>query len=155
MKDLKKKDLTKEEIIKKITNKEIYDIDYDFAVKAADNIKFTQCHRYSTYHYKTILAILKSKLATISDKDDKLAYLNCLSVNYTSLSNTDIFDVIISILTGGFIGVSFIDKSNDIIYKIAAIIFIIAFLCIKTYALTTRKWSFYDKLFEHLKNGIE
>lgn len=155
MKDLKKKDLTKEEIIKNITKKEIYDVDYDFAVKAAENIKFTRCHKYSTYHYKTILAIIKSKLATISDKDDKLAYLNCLSVNYSSLSKTDIFDVIIGILSGSFIGVSFIDKSNDIFYKVAVITFIIVFLCLKIYALTTRKWSFYDKLFEHLKNDIE
>ena len=147
--------LKKEEIIKNISDKEIYDIDYDFAVKAAENIKFTQCHRYSTYHYKTILAIVKSKLATISDKDDKLAYLNCLSVNYSSLSKADVFDIVIGILSGSFIGVSFIDESNDIIYKIAVIIFIIAFLCLKIYVLTTRKWSFYDKLFEHLKNYIE
>lgn len=147
--------LKKYEIVRSITDKEVYDIDYDFAAKATENIDFTQCHKYSMYHYKTIHAIIKSKLSTLSDKDDKIAYLNCLSVNYTSLSNADIFDVIISILTGGFIGVFFIDKSNDIIYKIAAIIFIIAFLCIKTYALTTRKWSFYDKLFEHLKSNVE
>jgi len=147
--------LKKEEIIKNISAKEIYDVDYAFAVKAAENIKFTQCHRYSTYHYKTILAIVKSKLATIREKDDKLAYLNCLSVNYASLSKADIFDVIIGILSGSFIGASFIDESNDIIYKIVAIIFIIAFLCLKIYVLTTRKWSFYDKLFEHLKNDIE
>ena len=147
--------IQKEKIIKSVANKEIYDIDYDFAVKAAENIEFTQCHKYSVYHYKTLYSIVMEKLNTINDKNDKIAYLNCLCVNYTSLSKSDIFDVIISILTGSFIGASFLDESNDGIYKIAAIILIFAFLCLKIYVITTRKWDFYDKLFEHLKNNIE
>ena len=85
-------------------------------------------------------------------KNDRKTLLNDIE---NCLAEADIFDVIIGILSGSFIGASFIDESNDIIYKIAAIIFIIAFLCLKIYVLTTRKWSFYDKLFEHLKNDIE
>lgn len=149
------KELTKEMIIKGISDKVIYDIDYDFAVRAAENIKFTRCHEYSTYHYKTILAIIKSKLATISDNDEKLAYINCLSVNYSSLSRTGDLKEIIAILSGGSALSFFTNVPNGAISKIIIIILPIVLLFVEIYISTTRKWSFYDKIFEHLKSNIE
>lgn len=149
-----KKELTKEKIVRYITDKEIYDIDYNSAVKAVENIKFTKCYKYSEYHYKTIFAILKSKLDMMSDKDDKIAYLNCLRVNYTALSKPEVFAVIIGILTGDVVKVAFLEKSNDVICNLAIIILVIAFSCLTAYALTSRKWSFFDKLLEHLKDNI-
>ena len=149
------KKFKKDDIIKDISDKEIYDIDYYFALKAAENINFTQCNKYSTYHYKTILVILRSKLETMSNKDDKLAYLNCLSVNYASLSITDAFDIFIGLLSGSCIGVSFFSVPGEIISKVLAIILIVFFLILKVYVLTTRKWSFYENIIEQLKNEIE
>lgn len=149
------KKLKKDDIIKDISDKEIYDIDYYFALKAAENINFTQCNKYSIYHYKTILVILRSKLETMSNKDDKLAYLNCLSVNYASLSITDAFDIFIGLLSGSCIGVSFFSVSGEIISKVLAIILIVFFLILKVYVLTTSKWSFYENIIEQLKNEIE
>ena len=147
--------LTKEKIVKSMVRKKAYDIKYDFATEAVKDIDFKKCHKYSIYHYQTIYEIVKSKLNTLGDKNEKIAFLNCLWVNYTSLSKADIFDILISFLTGGFIGATFIGKTNDTIYNIAAIISVIIFLCFKIYVVTTRKWSFYDKIFEHLKSDIE
>ena len=50
---------------------------------------------------------------------------------------------------------SFIGYSNDTTYKIVAVIFSAAFICLKIYVSTTSKWSFYNNLFEHLNRIIE
>ncbi len=146
--------LTKEKIVKSITDKAVYGISSEFANDAVKDIEFTKCHKYSTYHYITIYEIIKKKVETLDNTNDKIAYINCLWVNYTSLSKHDVIDIILGILTGGFLGISFFDETNDMPYKILSILLIIAFTCIKTYVINTRKWDFYDKIFEHIKNDI-
>lgn len=148
------KSLKKYKIIKNLTDKKIYDIKYEFAVEATKDIVFDRCYKYSAYHYKTIYTILKHKLDTITDKDEKIAYINCLSVNYSSLGKTDVYDILISFLLGDFLGISIIKDSEGLLTKMLVVLFTIAFWLIKSYAATTKKWEFYSDIFNHLKNKI-
>ncbi len=146
--------LKKDAIIRSITDKQIYDIKYELAVDAVKDISYTKCYRYSMYHYKTMYTIIKKKLDTFSNAEDKIAYLDCLRINYIALSKYDSLDVIASVFSGGFLGLSFFDKTNDVLYKTISIVSITVFICIKIYIMCTRKWDFYNNIIESLKNDI-
>ncbi len=150
--------ITKEQIIEYIVKlKGIYDIDYDFAVKAAENIHFTSCNKYSYYHYKTMYTILKSKIDTLSEKEDKLAFLNCLLINNKTLSDTKAFEIAISLstlcfLSSGLVGAltNHLDRFLNLICNLV----ILSLYCIELYCCSTKKWKFEKSIYEQLKNEL-
>ncbi len=140
--------LSKDKVIKQIVKKKIYDVSMDFAKEATEDIHIKKFYKYSMGHYKLIYTILKSKLDTMPEKIDKIAYLDCLYANYKLLTNTKCFDIVLGFLTGGIVG-----AINDIITKITFFIVGIVFAMIKAYAVTTN-WDFYIKIFSQLREEI-
>ncbi len=145
--------LTKEKIIEEISEKPIYDISNESATAAAKDINFTKCRKYSPIHYKTRYAIIKKKVETFDNDSDKIAYLNCLQTIYKSLSNYDFIDISLIFISGGCLGVSVFE--NNVLYKIISLIIFIALVSIKSYITSTRKWDFYNSIFEHIKDEIK
>lgn len=150
--------ITKEQIIEYIVKlKGIYDIDYDFAVKAAENIHFTSCNKYSYYHYKTMYAVLKSKIDTLSEKEDKLAFLNCLLINNQTISDPKAFEIAIGFFTLGFVNsnisknlINSLDSFSICIWVLVAVILYF----FQLYCATAVKWKFEKSIYEQLKNEL-
>lgn len=154
--------LTKCKIIEKIAENKAYDIDREFAAEATKNIECGPCARYSRHHYEMVYVILRRKLETMSDKDEKIAYLNCLVASNRYLSRTDDLKAILSLITGvigGGATVSFFENEN-LSTKPIWVVLIAVLLCIILgiicrWAQNTRRWDFKDKIYAHLKSTID
>lgn len=148
--------ISKNEIIELLViNKDNWDIDEPFASDSLKDLNFTLCRKYGSLHYKTIYTLLMKKLDTFSNKLDKLAYLDCLIMNYKSLQNNDDIDLLISILSGSFLGVSFLDTAVDMWLKIGSLLMILYLVIAKTFTINNKKWKFYVMILEQLKSELE
>lgn len=149
------KQIAQNDIIQEILKyPHIWDISNDFAKNSLSHFQFDKCLIYSYGHYKCIYTLLSDKLKTLPSKTDKLAYLDCIIMNYKLLQNNDSLDLAISLISGSFIGVSFLDISNDIILKSISLIFLVFLTISKISTLTNTKWKFYTLILEQLKADI-
>lgn len=144
--------VTKNKIKKEMSKKKYYNLNLE---ELNDDVKF---ERYSMEHYKIVYTILKKKIDTITEKEDKIAYLNSLKINQKALMDTDGFDIIIGILSGGAFGASLSELINKTISGVVFLIFaliIFALIGFKLYIKITRKWDFNNRIFEQLENDIK
>lgn len=125
--------------------------------KAAENIVFTSCNKYSYYHYKTMYTVLKSKIDTLNGKEDKLAFLNCLLINNQTISDSKAFEIAIGFFTLGFVNsnisknlINSLDSFSICIWVLVAVILYF----FQLYCATAVKWKFEKSIYEQLKNEL-
>lgn len=150
--------ITKESIIQYIVDRRnIWDIDKALAVNATKDIPSSNIKKYSAMHYKTVYLIIKAKLDTIRDPVIKIAYLDCLDMNYGDLGSEKTnaaIDIAGYLLSGGYLGESFITQEQDIVTLISTAIILLVFQAIKAINLSTRRWNFYQMVIKQLKSEI-
>lgn len=150
------KKIKKESIVKDFINHQaIWDIDLAFSTNALKNHDFTECKIYSYAHYKCVYLLLKAKISSLKEKEDKIAYLDCLIMNYNTLQSNDEVDLLVGVLSGSFLGISFLDITNDILFKAFSMLMLLFFAGIKIFTLTNQKWKFYIMILQQLKSEIE
>lgn len=76
-------------------------------------------------------------------------------MSYKSLENTKAFEDIIKIITGSYLGVSFLAGKISVAIELIVILIVIILIGVKMYSKETRKWDFNHKIIEHLKRDEE
>ena len=136
--------VTKESIIQYIVDRRnIWDIDKALAVNATTDIPSSSIKKYSAIHYQTVYLIIKAKLDTIKDPITKIAYLDCLDMNYGDLGSekaNSAIDIAGYILSGGYLGVSLISKEQDIVTLVSTAIILLTFQAIKAIGGVSTRW---------------
>lgn len=147
--------LTKIDVIKYIVNrKKIWDIDSNLANQAVQNINDGEFEKFSTMHYNCIHLIIKSKLAEIEDPSQRIAYIDCLIMNYNDMQDNKSINIITGIFSEGLLGVSLFDISNDIWIKVVIMLLIGVFTVFNIVSALTRRWKFYQIILTQVKSEI-
>ncbi len=147
--------LTKSDVIKYIVNrKKIWDIDSELANQAVQNIYDGEFEKFSTMHYNCIYLIIKSKLDKIEDPSQRIAYIDCLIMNYNDMQDNKGINIITGIFSEGLLGFSLFDISNDIWIKLVAMFLIGVFTVFNIISALTRRWGFYQVVLSQIKNEM-
>lgn len=143
------------EILKNLSNNPYSDIDLKTAILSTQDFKLDRVKKYSMDHYRLIYIVLEKKLETMTTKLEQNAYIECLEINYKALENDKFIQYILTVLVSekaiGFI----FDLSNNIHFKIIFFIIYLILFCQLIYKSSTRKWLFYSKIFNQLKEKIK
>lgn len=151
------KHITKKEIIDDVSSKRCWDISKDFAHKATKDIPTKPFLIFSIMHYTTIYSIIKAKLEDINDSVQRIAYLDCLSMNYMDKGSERInaaLDIATGVLSGGVLGFSISDLSYSSLELACTLLMILVFQAIKAINLSFRKWDFYQMVLSQLKSEL-
>ena len=149
--------ISKKEIIEDICDKKHWDIKEPDAVIAVKDISDGKCKKYSTMHYKMVYCIIKAKVEQIKDPIEKIAYIDCLIMNYADLGSdkyNKILDIASAFVSGSYLGISILKDIKDLetIATTAALLFI--FQLLKAINLMFRRWNFYQIILKQLKSDI-
>lgn len=147
--------LTKSDVIKYIVNrKKIWDIDSELANQAVQNIYDGEFEKFSTMHYNCIYLIIKSKLDKIEDPSQRIAYIDCLIMNYNDMQDNKSINIITGIFSEGLLGVSLLDISDDTWIKVVAMLLIGVFTVFNIVSALTRRWKFYQMILAEIKSEM-
>ena len=137
----------------------IWDINMKLAMEATKDIPSSDFLRFSTRHFEIVYCIIKAKLDTITDPLEKLAYLECLDMNYGNMHSERISDalgILGETLTGAAFGVSvFVDAYGGSVYTRALLLVaILLFQGVRVFTLTTHTCQFYQRVIRAVKNDL-
>lgn len=126
------KKITKHDVINYFLKKhKIGDINEKLAVDATHSIPLKKFYPYSMMHYQTAYLIIKSKLETLPTNTTKIAYIDCLILNFETLPS-DNLDQIINFLDNSMpaalFGISLISAEILIIRLLSGCILVLKFL---------------------------
>lgn len=124
------------------------------ANKAVKELHYNNTPMYSTGHYMVIYTILCEKLKTLPNRSYKIAYIDCLIMNYTNLQSPEVFDLLISIISGSSLGISFFNLPSTILFKGFSFITLLFSIGVKLFLLTHKKYAFYLMILKELKNTL-
>ena len=149
--------IQKSQIITDICNKRVWDINEANAKDATKNISDKVFRKYSVMHYKTVYCIIRNRVDMIEDTIDKIAYIDCLAMNYADMDfgkyNT-ILDVVCGFMSGSLLGLSITDTINDRLGLLIAFLSIIVLQSIKVINIIIRKWNFYQMILARIKEEL-
>lgn len=147
--------LTKDTVVRYIVDrKKIWDIDSNLANQAVQNINEGEFEKFSTMHYNCIYLIIKSKLAEIEYPAQRIAYIDCLIMNYNDMQDNKSINIITGIFSEGLLGVSLFDISNDIWIKAVAMLLIGVFTVFNIVSTLTCRWKFYQMILTQVKREM-
>ena len=147
--------LTKDTVVRYIVDrKKIWDIDSNLANQAVQNINDGEFEKFSTMHYNCIYLIIKNKLAEIEDPAQRMAYINCLIMNYNDMQDNTNINIITGIFSEGLLGISLFDISNDMWIKAVIMLLIGVFTVFNIVSALTRRWKFYQMILTQVKSEI-
>ena len=147
--------LTKDTVVKYIVErKKIWDIDSNLANQAVQNINDGEFEKFSTMHYNCIYLIIKSKLVKIEDPLKRIAYIDCLIMNYSDMQDNNGINIVTGIFSEGILGVSFFDVNNDIWLKVITMFLIGVFTILNIVSAFTRRWKFYQMILSQVKSEM-
>lgn len=147
--------LTKDTVVRYIVDrKKIWDIDKTLANQAVQNFNDGEFEKFSTMHYNCIYLIIKSKLAEIEDPAQRIAYIDCLIMNYNDMQDNKGINIITGIFSEGLLGVSLFDISNDTWIKVVAMLLIGVFTTFNIVTALTRRWKFYQMILTQVKSEM-
>lgn len=151
------KNINKKDIIKDICNKKHWDIREIDATSAIKHIADRKCKKYSTMHYKMVYRIIEAKVEQIEDPIEKIAYIDCLIMNYADLGSdkyNKILDIASALSSGSYLGISIFKDIKDLETIAITVVLLFIFQLLKAINLMFRKWNFYQMILKQLKSDI-
>ena len=150
--------ITKKDILEDIYNKKHWDIKEADAINAVKDISDGKCKKYSTIHYKIVYCIIKAKLEQINDPIEKIAYIDCLAMNYADLGSdriNKVLDIVSVIASGSYLGISVIKDIKDLETIVITALFLFVFQLLKAINLLFRKWNFYQIILKQIRSELK
>lgn len=148
---------TKEQIVNDMSTKRCWDIKKGLAIEATKDISSGRFLIYSTMHYVTIYRIIKAKLTKIKDPIQKVAYIDCLSMNYLDMGSERInagLDIASGVLSGTILGLSITDLNLSSLEFAYTLLIILLIQALKAINLSSRKWNFYQLILHQIKDEL-